>query len=153
MRSEYDRYCEPYWDEEEDAHIKAMKEHRKASKKYKKETCLICQTTETIQCAHIYPVSEFALLIKPGEIPLITLCKLHHGIFDYLATRYLKGWNWKNENYYLDLEPNTKQIIGDLVQAVEDKFFEIMKKHPIDIDPLKFRTGGRWRVIYQKPTE
>lgn len=153
MRSEYDRYCEPHFNEEEDAHIAAMKAHRQAARRYKKSVCFVCQTSEEVQCAHTYPVSEFGLLLNPGEIPLISLCKYHHRIFDYLATRYLKGWNWRNENYYTDLESPAKDKIGEMVEKIEIKFVEIMKKHPIECDPIKFRTGGRWRTIYRKPTE
>lgn len=153
MRSEYDKFCQPELEEDEMAHISAMKAHRLKARRFKKSPCLICGTIENIQCAHVYPVSEFALLVEPGEIPLISLCKNHHDLQEAVAKLYIKGWNWKEHGTYLKLEPRAKQIIGELTNKMAAKFEEIMGKPPFECDPISMQTSGRWRVIYKKPTE
>lgn len=44
-------------------------------------------------------------------------------------------------------------MIGDLVDKVAEKFFEIMKVQPIEYEPLRIQTGGGMRIIYLKPAE
>lgn len=90
-KSERSKHYELYCEEDEIEHIKALNAHKKAMRGYKKGPCLICKTTENIERAHLYPMSQFALLINPGDIPLLSLCTNHHKIYDHINGLCLKG--------------------------------------------------------------